>query len=498
MTRSPMLALVAATTAMSVLSGCTVGPDYAPPEMAVPAAYSLASDLSQMPGPLIDPATWWTAYPDPQLASLIERALADNPDIGIAASRVRQARLQEISARARGLPSFGANADVSHIEFSKNAGLSSIARAFSDNGRGASGGGSDGAPSGGIALPGSGITTYAAGFDASWELDVFGQARRGTEAARARTEAAIWNSRDASVMLAAEVGQAYFALRFDAQQIEVIEREMAAQARIAAIADHSADVGLIPRIDAVNAREALTANRARIEPVKADIVVRRHAIALLLGMDPQALDPELTSFFTPLAPAPAIPAGLPSNLLRRRPDIRAAERELAASTAEIGVAAADLYPKFNLTGVAQLISTAFGNLFMGDSLQLTGAGAVTFPIFDFGQRKAGVSFAEESRGQAYIRYRQTVLGALRDVVDPLARIDAEQRCNAALRQALSDANANARAAEARFATGFVAEDAALEARTRAMRAAEDLAVSDARLRQESVALFKAIGGGWSE
>lgn len=470
-----------------LLSACTVGPNYTAPVAEIPAAYAGPAPS----GDTIDPAHWWTAYEDPQLTALIARALKDSPDIAIAASRVRQARLQEITARARGLPSLDAQTSVSHIELSKNSGLSNLARAF---GGGSTGG--EGGATNGLALPGSGITTFAAGFDANWELDLFGGARRGTEAALARSEAAIWNGRDAAVMLAGEVAQAYFALRFDRQQIGVIDAEIAAQQRIVQIADHNADVGLIPRIEAINARSALTAAQARIEPVRADMALRRHAIAVLIGQQPASLDGELQDFEAPLVAAPIVPPGLPSDLLRRRPDIRAAERNLAASSADIGVAVADLYPRFNLTGVAQLISTALTSLISGDSLQLTGSALGQFPVFDFGKRKAAVAQQEEARDQAYLQYRKTVLGALRDVEDPLAQIDGERRRNAALLQAVADAQANARAVEARFATGFVPEDRALQARAQLLSAREQLAGSDAQLRQYSVALFKALGGGW--
>ena len=497
------LIFTSAVTAM-LLSGCTVGPDYAKPEMALPASFSRADTGPQPSGADIDPARWWTAFGDPQLTSLIERALADNPDIAIAASRVRQARLQEIAARARGLPSVNANGAVNHIEFSKNAGLSSIARAFS-GGNGSPGSGSNpndgggngtGSSSSGIALPGSGITTYSLGFDASWELDIFGGVKRGQQAAAARAEAAEWNRRDAAVILSAEIAQAYFALRFDQQQEGVIEQEIARQKRAVEISNHNAEVGLIPRVQVVDARDTLSANQARIEPVRADIAVRSHAIALLLGQQPAALDAELSSSRQPLAGAPVVPAGLPSDLLRRRADVRAAERSLAATTADIGVAVADLYPKFSLTGAAQLISSALGNLFTGDSLQLTGNGAAQFPLLDFGKRKATVTSRKEDREQAYLQYRKSVLGALRDVEDPLAQLETERRRNEALQNAIVDAEASAKSADARFRTGFVAQDVALQAQVSLLRAQENLAASNAMLRQDTITLFKALGGGW--
>ncbi len=374
--------------------------------------------------------------------------MTGNPDMAIAASRVRQARLQEIAARAVGKPTVDATGNASHIEFSKNAGFASLAQLFS--GGAGSGGGTGSA--GGIALPGNSITTYAPGFDSSWELDLFGGGRRGVEAAVARTDAAIWTHRDAAVTLAAEVAQAYFALRLDQDQIGIAEQELDRQRRAIEIAGHIAKVGLVPQIDIPRQRGSISSLEARLEPLRADARVQIHALGILLGEPPEALDGELSQPGSPLTAVPAVPAGLPSDLLRRRPDIRAAERQLAAATADIGVAVADLYPKFTMTGAVQLLSTAFTNLFTGDSLQLSATGAAQFPLLDWGRRKATVRIRKEDREQAYTQYRATVLRALRDVEDPLARIDAEQRRNAALKRAVADAETVARSVEAQYRT----------------------------------------------
>jgi len=474
--------------ATGLLAGCTVGPNYAAPELPVPPTFVGPQGVA---GSTVDPARWWSGFGDPQLDGLVERALKGNPDIEIAASRVRQARLQEIAARSAGLPSVNASANASHVEFSKNAGFSSLARAFGGGGDGGSGGGTQG-----IALPGSGITTFAGGFDASWELDLFGGVRRSVEGARARTEAAVWSKRDAAVTLAAEVAQAYFALRLDQLQIATIEQELIRQRRALQIAGNVAKVGLVPPIDVTRQRASITSTEARAEPIRADVAVRMHALAILLGEAPGTLMTELAAPSTAPLVVPAIPAGLPSDLLRRRPDIRAAERDLAAATADIGVAVADLYPRFTLTGMAQLISTTLGSLFEGDSLQLTGSGAAQFPLLDWGRRKSTVKIREEDRAQAYQRYRATVLQALRDVEDPLIQIAAERRRNAALQRAVVDAESSAKAAESQYRTGFVAQDTLLNAETQVLSAREQLVSSDAQLRQLTAALFKALGGGW--
>ena len=480
------LALLAGLLATA--TGCTVGPNYVTPDLPVPGAYA-GPQAAVPPGQGIDPARWWEAYDDPVLTRLIERAVRDNPDMATAASRVRQARLGEIQARAQYKPLVNADANATDVRFSKNAGLSQIARAFS--------GGNSGPPSG-VALPGDNIQTFALGFDASWELDVFGAGRRGVEAATARTEAAQWSQRDARVTLAAEVADAYFGLRLDREQIAILNEEIERQNRALEIAGNTAKVGLKPNIDVTRQRATVTATRAKLQPLKADLDIRRHALGVLLGQVPEALDQELGTNLPPMAVAPAIPAGLPSDLLRRRPDVRAAERQLAAATADVGVAVADLYPRFSLTGMAQLISTALGNLFTGNSLQLTGTGQATFPLFDWGRRKAAVNVRKEDREQAYQAYRKTVLQALRDVEDQLSAIDAERSRNQLLRQALGDASRAADADLARYRTGLVAQDAVIDTQLQVLDARENLAASDAQLRQRTAALFKAMGGGWAD
>lgn len=485
MTRSFVAtALIGAT----LLAGCTVGPDYQAPTLAVPPSF--AEPQGSGAGTGVDPARWWTAFGDSTLTSLVERALKHSPTVAIAASRVRQARLQEIAAYAVGRPTVDALGNVSHVEFSKNAGFSSLASLFS--------GGSGNGSGGGIALPGSGITTYAAGFDASWEIDLFGGGRRGVEGALARSDAAVWSQRDAAVTLGAEVAQAYFALRLDQAQSAVVEDELGRQRRALEIAGNVAKVGLSPQIDVTRQRQSITSLEARLEPLRADTRVRIHALGILLGAEPESLTAELTAPPPTLASVPVVPAGLPSDLLRRRPDIRAAERQLAAATADIGVAVADLYPKFKLTGMAEFLSTSLASLLARDSLQASGVAGVSFPLLDWGRRKATVGLRKEDREQAYLRYKATVLGALRDVEDPLARIDAERRRNAALTRAVADAAATAHAVDAQYRTGFVAQNALIDAQITVLSAREQLVASDAQLRQDTAALFKAIGGGWDE
>lgn len=481
----PTLALLLLATA-----GCTVGPTYQTPELPVPPTFAGAQPAPP-PGVSIDPAHWWSSFGDAKLDELVARALKDNPDIAIAASRVRQARLQEIAAGAVGKPTVDATGNVTHVEFSKNAGFSSLAKQFSGGGSSAGNG-----SAGGIALPGSGITTFALGFDASWELDLFGGGRRGVEAARARGEAALWNQRDAAVTLAAEVAQAYFALRLDQEQIAVIASEVDRQNAALRIAGNIAKVGLAPQIDVPRQRSSITTLQARLQPVRADAQLRIHSLGILTGSAPEVLLADMQAPVAPFVATPIVPAGLPSDLLRRRPDVRAAERQLGAATADIGVAVADLYPKFSLTGMASLLSTSLATLFSRDSIQAQGTSAISFPLLDWGRRKATVGMRKEDRVQAYSTYQKTVLTALRDVEDALTRVDAERARNAALRRAVEDAGRVARSVAAQYRTGFIAQDSLLNAQTQELNATEQLAGSNAQLRQDTVSLFKAMGGGW--
>ena len=308
------------------LAGCTVGPNYARPDLPLPGAFVEPQATASPTAPPIDPAHWWAAFGDPELDRLIERGLRDSPDIRTAASRIRQARYGEIIAGAADKPQLNADASANRIDFSKNAGFSTLARAFS----GGTGGASSPATTGGttnstgVALPGSGITTFAVGFDASWELDLFGGARRQREQARAQAEGAEWNRRDAAVTLAAEVAQAYFALRLDQDQLAVIADELARQRRTLEIAGEQARVGLTPQIDVTRQRASLTSTEARQEPIRADIQLRIHSLGVLLGQAPEALTAELSAPAPARGPPPFVPAGLPSDLLRRRPYVRGA------------------------------------------------------------------------------------------------------------------------------------------------------------------------------
>ncbi|WP_156680142.1 efflux transporter outer membrane subunit [Sphingomonas profundi] len=501
---APAVAPTAALVAALALAGCTVGPNYRAPQMPAPARFGeVTPDRAATPAPPM--TAWWRAFGDAELERLIAIALAESPDVATATARIAAARAQERAARAAYLPEVNAQAGVNSLKFSKNAGLSSLSSLFGGGeagGAGGTGGGAAGGTGGGtgsgIALPGNSVTTFSVGFDASWEIDLFGGVARQNQAARARTQAAIWNARDAQLSLIGDIADAYLQLRTLQTRETIARAEVDRQSRNLKLMAETAKSGLVPEGDYVRQRAQLANAEAVVGPIVAEGKAEMHALGVLLGRTPDSLIAELAVPRPQLAPPPEIPPGLPADLLRRRPDIRAAERSLAAATADIGVAVADLFPRLTLTGMAQLISTALGNLFSGDSLQLTGNAGAMFPVLDFGRRSSTVTARRAQADEAYQDYRRTVLSALRDVEDALIRIHTEQQRQAALKRGVTDAARAVHAVEARYESGLVPFGDVLEARQSVLSGQDQLAQSDGQLRRDLLSFYKALGGGWED
>ena len=483
--------MVLAAGAMALTGCAAVGPNYTAPQVATPSAFTGADAPGASPSG-VSPSdaafeTWWRGFHDPVLDGLIERALSENLDVREAISRVRQARDREREARAAGEPSLNASAQASETRLSKNGGLTGLSKSLG----GAGGGGTP------IGLPGTSFADYQAGFDAAWELDVFGGVRRGVEAARAATAAEQWSVRDAEVTLTAEIASDYIALRGAQARLALARANLTVARAQLSFSEALGRHGLAATEDI--ARQAARAASVAADPpaLQADIMARIDALAVLLGAMPDSLTGQLaTPAALPVAP-PSIPAGLPSDLLRRRPDIRRAERQLAQATAEVGVAKADLYPSFNLTGAGDLISTSLSNLVSVDSLQGAATGLVRWPILDGGRARANAAAAEEARQQAAIAYRRTVLTALREVEEALARYGAERRRGDRLDAVVAADQRGLIAAQARLHNGLVAATSPLAARATLLDAQDQRTQSVAALGQDVAALYKALGGGWS-
>jgi NodT family efflux transporter outer membrane factor (OMF) lipoprotein len=479
---------IAAFAALLSAAACTVGPNYHEPKPEVPAAFA-APQAAQPAG--VDLANWWTAFHDPELEHLIAIGLQNAPDLQTAASKVREARLQIVQARAQGLPEVDATGNGQYTRI-KRVGGSDVGKLIDQIGGGqqdGSGGGSS------FSIP-KYYATASAGFDASWELDLFGGVRRGVEAARAQAEAAEWDARDARVSLAAEIASDYLQMRGLQEQARIAQAEADRQGRSLAILEHTAQVGLVPQGNAIRQRTQLAQAQAQVAPLEGQARSQMHALAVLVGEQPEALIDELAQVRALPPVPPEIPPGLPIDLIRRRPDVRAAERRLAAATAQIGVAVADMYPKISLTASDALSWLWLGKFFLGKSLQLTGQGAASFPLFDFGRRRAQVDIDKEEREQAYIAWRQSVLGALRDVEDALVRVDTERTSNAQLRSGVADAQRALATVEAQYKVGLSDYTPVLDGQQTLLQTQNSVAQSDVRLRQDMASLYKALGGGW--
>lgn len=472
---------------VAFLAGCTVGPDYHPPDAALPARFSGA-----VPGANTDIGQWWRSFDDPELDRLIEQAMRDNPDVQTAASRVREARLQEIVAGAPLWPSLQANDQAVRTHLSGNA--ISLGNVGTLTGGAVSSGAGSSLSS--LGLRGTDFNTYQLGFDASWELDLFGKTRRSVEAARDSTGAAIWDRRDAQVSLAAEVATTWFALRAVQARLHVAEAELNRQESLLAAVQTRQRTGLATGLDVAQQNTQVTAAAAAVPPLRAEIETRSHALAVLVGEAPETLDvPQVNAS---IATPPPVPPGLPSDLLRRRPDIRSAERQLAAATANIGVAVADYYPQITLTASPALISTALSNLLTWGSRNLSLSAGLVWPLFNAGTTKAKVGIANEHQQQALIAYRKTVLTALKDVEDALSHYQADKDRQAALHRSQSAARTAADVARGQYRAGLIPFSTVLTTEA-ALYSAQDQSVqADAALNQDLAALYKALGGGWSE
>lgn len=480
--------VIAALVAALALAACNVGPDYKEPKVDMPgefqeqAATTETAPLSRTTAAEADLSGWWTQFHDPQLQSLIERAMRSNLDLQSVVSRIRQAREQEIIAGAGEWPSISANALDARFHSNSNP-LAGI--------------------QGGAAPPGAFPSTtnfhlYSLGFDATWELDIFGGVRRGVEAARASTEGAEWQLRDGEVSLSAEVANDYLALRSAQARLAIAQNELQRQRDTLVLTQGRARTGFVTELDVNQQRTQVDSTAAEIPQFEAQIRALVHALHVLLGEQPEA-----PSDFAAAAPLPSVPAelptGLPSDLLRRRPDVRVAERQLAGATANIGVAVANLYPKFDLIGALSFASNAFrgvGGLLSSRNFSTLGAGRISWPIFQGGQLEANVRVNKEQTQQAYLAYQKSVLGALQDSEDALVRYAAEQRRLGSLEQSVESARSSARIALQQYQQGIVPFINVLTTETTLLISQDQVVQSQQALAQDLVSVYKALGGGW--
>jgi len=477
----PTAAIRAGVAVLALLTaGCTVGPDYRRPDTPVPAMWSEAryDGIDTRPADL---ARWWEEFNDPALTRLVQRAAGSNLDLRLAEGRIREARALRRVAEAGAWPSVDVSGSYSRSRTSENA----IAPSSQ---------GSGGSPF--FRGSNNGQDLFRSGFDSSWEIDVFGGVRRSVESADATVEATIEDRRDVLVTLLGDIARNYIDLRGFQRRLAVAQNNLTAQQESLEITQVRFQAGLANYLQVSQAEAQVNTTAAEIPALEALSKQAAHRLDVLLGIQPGALSAELSTD----APIPALPpqahVGLPSELLRRRPDIRRAERQLAAANAEIGVATADLYPKFSLSGVFGVTSISASDWFSAPSRFWSIGPTFRWPIFDAGRIRANIEVRNARQEQALTQYEKTVLTAFEDVENALVSYAKEQVRYRSLMDAVV-ANRRALAlADELYKNGLVDFLNVLDSQRSLYAAEDDLTRSEAAMATNLVALYKALGGGW--
>lgn len=468
---------------LSSLAGCTVGPDYkGPAKRDMPGTYaSLTADENVAAAASSKPsareasdaslAQWWTTFSDPTMDSLIQRAIAGNHDLRVAEARVREARALRGVERSALFPTVGAVGGASRTQQSQNN--------------------NNGFP----ALSGP-TNLFEAGLDAAWEIDVFGAVRRSVEAADADLQAADELRRDVLVSLIAEVARNYVELRGFQQRIDLNDRTVLAQRETLELTQSLSRAGISSDLQVEQSAAVLASRESQSPPLHSGLRIVSYRLSVLLGEDPGSLLRELGQLTAIPTPPAEIPVGLPSELLRRRPDIRQAERNLAASSARIGVATADLFPRFSITGSFGLQSSETNTFFNSDS-QFWGIGpAVRWNVFDAGRTRSRINAANAREEQAAALYEKAILTSLEDVENSLTTFVQEQLRRQSLIQAVQASERALNLATDRYKSGIGDFLNVLDAQRGLYELQDQLVQSEIGVTRGAVAVYKALGGGW--
>jgi NodT family efflux transporter outer membrane factor (OMF) lipoprotein len=452
------------------LTGCTaVGPDYQPPKTPTPVRWT-----GELPGGLIGGTAdaerlerWWTVFNDPILTDLVARARTGNLDVHQAEARVREARARRGIAKAALVPTFGASASASRTSASKEAGNGQTADA------------------------------YATSLDASWELDVFGGKRRSLESATASWQSAQESLRDVRVSLVAEVALNYVEVRSYQELLAIAESNARTRAETYDMTRWRREAGLTTQLDEEQARRSLEQIRAQVPALRTSLEQAKYRLAVLLGQPPGALQ-DLLAEPKPVPGTTAdIAVGVPAELLRRRPDIRHAERQLAAQTAQIGVAKAQRYPSFTLAGTLGLESLEYSNLYSAGARAAQGLAKAAWTICDGGSIRRNIELQTAKQEEALSYYQLTVLTALTDVESALVAYANEQMRRASLTAAVDAGQSAFELARFQYASGLVSFQTVLDTQQSLLSSQDQLAVSQAGVASNLIRLYRALGGGWS-
>lgn len=456
-------------------AGCAVGPDYVEP---VPDLAEAWLDTAEAGSTEAMPASWWTALEDPQLGLYLQQAAANNRDIGIAMARVDEARAARGVARSAFWPQ--AALAGSYTEFEQSIESPGAGGTLIDAG-----------------LIPRNVQFYTTTLDASWELDVFGGNRRLNEAANARLGAAIAGGQAVVLSVLAETASAYFELRGAAERLAIAQSNIEAQERTLDLTRKKVEAGIARRIDELRAEAQLDAVRAQLPALRSSMRASSYRLAVLTGKRPEAMtEPESVAEALPVPPQ-ALPVGMPAELLRRRPDIAVAERELAAATASIGVAKADFFPRFVLN--ASYGFEAANSSDLGDGRARTTALVpfVSWPVFQGGRLRANLEGADARTRAAALAYEQAVLVALADAESAMVAYAEELRTLDRLRDAAEASSQAASIAQRLYEQGLADFLTVLDAERRRDVAQDARAQSHTRVLLNMARVYKALGGGWS-
>ena len=467
--------------ATGVLSACAVGPDYKGPSSSISHAEqppqfrrvgSVPTDVAQPPA-----ARWWVALNDAELTHLIDTAFQNSPNVRAAQSRLRQARAALREQQRKELPTSSATAVSLKA---RTPDLGSL-----------TGGNSNGGGAGHSTL-----SFYDVGFDATWELDIFGGTRRAIEAARAQAQASQADLDDLHVSLAAEVAQAYIELRDQQQRLALSRRSAEVESRILDFTRQRRARGAASDADLEKLIVQLETTRGGLIPLQAQIDASLNSLAVLTGAEPGALDTELSE----VRPLPQVPAavaiGDPASMLRRRPDIRAAERALAASNAKIGTEVANYFPKVNFLGDIGWGSTDTHGLLDSRNLTLVAAPVLQWNVLDFGRTRARIVRAEGARDEDAAMYEATVLSALEDAETSLSRFGRQRDSVVSLLRITTSANRSYTLTEQRYEAGVASMIDLLDSERTRIEAEQNEIQGRAQLVQNYASLQKSLGLGW--
>lgn len=453
-----------------IFVACSVGPDYVKPQSNLPAQWSQSLDADRTEKP-INLAEWWKVFRDPTLDSLVVRAVEANLDMREAAARIWEVRSQRRVTASDRLPKVDFSGSATRNRYSQGSQFGAL-------------------------LGGRELDIFLTQFDVTWEPDVFGGIRRSVEAAEADSEAATENRRGVLVTLLGDVARNYMVLRGLQHRIAVTHRNIDTQRQMLELTDVRFKAGLSTGLDVARAEAQMTTTIAELPSLESSLQQTAHRLAVLLGQEPRALQDELLNALPAPAIPPRVPIGIPSDLLRRRPDIRKAERELAASTARVGVATADLFPKFSLTGQGAFQSLDAETLFRWSSRQWTIGPTVSWPIFYAGRIYANIDAYNARQAQALARYEKAVLTALEEVENAIASYGKERQRYLSIGEAVAANRLAFSLANERYVKGLTNYLDVLDAE-RSLYASEDqLAQSEQAVRVNLVTLYKALGGGW--